>query len=84
MSALVASPSPSTEPDSAGLLALGRSMKTLGPSLIAAAVCLRARGEKAELELQGRLRAPLLHVSVVLLLGKVRKSKSQSRRSQAS
>lgn len=60
------------------LLALGRRMKALGPSLVAAAVCLHAPGEKAELELQGRLRALLLHVSIVVLLGKVRRSKSQS------
>lgn len=53
-------------------------MKALGPSLVAAAVCLHAPGEKAELELQGRLRALLLHVSIVVLLGKVRRSKSQS------
>lgn len=55
--------------------------KHLAPSLVAAAVCLYAPGEKAELELQGRLRALLFHVSIVFLLGKVRKSKSQSSKS---
>lgn len=65
------------------LLALGRSLKTLGPSLIAAAVCLRALGEKAELELQGRLKALLLQMSTEFLLGKVRKSQSRRGRSQA-
>lgn len=49
------------------LLALGRSRKTLGPSLIAAAVCLHAPGEKAKPELQGRIRVLLLRVSIVLL-----------------
>lgn len=56
------------------LLALGRSLKTFGPSLVAAAVWLHVRGEKAELEMQGRLRAHLLYMSTELLKGQVRKS----------
>lgn len=59
------------------LLALGRSLKTFGPSLIAAAVRLHAQGEKAELELQGRLRAHLLYMSIELLKSQVRKSNQQ-------
>lgn len=58
------------------LLALGSSMRTLGPSLGAAAVCLPAPGEKEGLELQGGVKVLLLCVSMVLLLGKARKSKS--------